>query len=83
MLQDDSEGFNSTRIDSEVYNELSVRYRARDDIEFFGGINNLFDNNPPEVPGANLGIPSAAAQDGNIYDNLGRYFFIGASISLD
>lgn len=81
LLQDDSESFNSTRIGSKTYHDLYARYRLRDNVEFHGGINNIFDNNPPEVPGANLGIPSAAAQDGNVYDNLGRYFFLGASVS--
>ncbi len=83
LLQDDSEGFNSTRINSEVYNDLFLRYRVSNNIELRGGVNNLFDNNPPEVPGANLGIPSAAAQDGNIYDNIGRYFFLGARVDLN
>jgi outer membrane receptor protein involved in Fe transport len=46
--------------------------------QLYGGINNIADKDPPFVPGVFQGIGSAAGATGSIYDNKGRFFFMGA-----
>jgi outer membrane receptor protein involved in Fe transport len=43
--------------------------------QVYGGINNIADKEPPFIPGVFQGI---GATTGSIYDNKGRFFFMGA-----
>jgi iron complex outermembrane recepter protein len=54
--------------------DLNGRIKASDKFEFFGGIQNLLDKQPPSV---NAGF-TATNTDETLYDTLGRRFFIGA-----
>lgn len=64
------------KIGDENYFDVSMRFRAGDNFEFFGGVNNILDNDPPLI---NSGI-SAANYDPAVYDALGRRFFVGATV---
>jgi outer membrane receptor protein involved in Fe transport len=48
---------------------------------FRAGINNIFDNNPPVIDTGNLGLSVLPFGNGNtypnVYDSLGREFFVG------
>lgn len=52
------------------YHDIQVRYQVTEDIEFFAGINNLFEEHPP----LNL---SGAGTGSAIFDNIGRFYYGG------
>lgn len=56
--------------------DLNARINATDNFEFFGGVQNLLDKQPPSV---NAGF-TATNTDETLYDVLGRRFFIGAKV---
>jgi iron complex outermembrane receptor protein len=60
--------------DNVIYHNLSAAYHLNDDWQVTGGIKNLFDTEPEEVPDGNdmNTVP-------NIYDVVGRTFFINTS----
>jgi iron complex outermembrane recepter protein len=58
--------------------DLRTSYKVNDQITLRGGILNLFDENPPRLPETFTGTGTGSSQ----YDNRGRYFFIGANVSL-
>jgi outer membrane receptor protein involved in Fe transport len=60
---------------SVVYFDLSAAIRLRDNLEFYGGIDNLTDVQPP-ILGFNFG--GDANTDPVLWDVIGRRFFIGA-----
>ena len=57
-----------------VYHDMSAAYHVSDDVRITGGVKNLFDTNPEEVPGGNdMGtVPG-------IYDVVGRTLFFNVS----
>ncbi len=60
--------------DDVIYHNISTAYHINDDWQVTGGIKNLFDTEPEEVPDGNdmNTVP-------NIYDVVGRTFFINTS----
>lgn len=62
-------------VDATVYNDLQANYRISDDVQVFGGINNLFDTDLPQPLGV-LGGESAG------YDRIGRFFYAGARFTF-
>ena len=58
--------------DSYFYHDLSASYQFNENIEMFGGIRNLTDEDPPMLDNANDGNT-----DPNTFDVVGRYFFAG------
>lgn len=64
------------------YFDLSASYRFNDGVTLRGGVNNVFDNDPP------LTTVAAIEDGGNgntypqFYDALGRYFFVGATLDF-
>ena len=64
------------KIKAQNYFDLSLRFRASENFEFYGGVDNLFDRQPPAV---NAGF-TATNTDETLYDVLGRRYFVGALI---
>jgi outer membrane receptor protein involved in Fe transport len=68
-------------IPSFSYFDLSFQYKLRDRYTFRGGVNNVFDRTPPILDSNNFGISAPPFGNGNtypqVYDPLGRVFFIG------
>jgi len=60
--------------DDVIYHNISAAYHINDDWQVTGGIKNLFDTEPEEVPDGNdmNTVP-------NIYDVIGRTFFVNTS----
>ena len=56
------------------YNDIRIDYEVNDQFTFFAGVDNALDELPP------LGLSGAGA-DSAVYDNFGRTFFAGFSIS--
>ena len=66
----------------QAYNwfDLSFNYRWKDRYTFTGGVNNLFDRDPPLIGSGE--IPSVIGNNNTIpgdWDSLGRYFFMGVT----
>jgi len=64
--------------DGQHYVDLAFSYAASDRIDVWGGINNVFDNDPPLI-GANQ---RRANTFPDTYDPFGTEFFLGASVRL-
>ena len=64
------------------YFDLSADWNVREGIDLHGGVNNVFDKNPPEVF-AGIAGPSQLGNGNTFpgtYDSLGRQFFVGVTI---
>ena len=62
-------------VGSVVYHDLSGSYSLNDSVTLSGGVNNLFDKQPPYFTGNN-----DSNTDPYTYDVLGRYFFVRANV---
>ena len=61
---------------AEHYFDLSFTAEVMDRVQVFGGINNLFSNEPPVVGSAQVRANTYPAT----YNSLGGEFFIGAQV---
>lgn len=68
--------FGTGPIKAESYFDLNARFKVAESFEFFGGVQNLFDKQPPSV---NAGF-TATNTDETLYDTLGQRFFAGAKV---
>lgn len=64
-------------IPSEVYTALNANYYVSERVEVYGGINNLFDDQPTAL-GFNLA--GDANVDPDVYDVIGRRYFVGMRV---
>jgi iron complex outermembrane recepter protein len=65
------------RLPTMSYLDLSASYTFRRDFQIRGGINNLFDKDPPIV--TNELIAGGAANSYELYDGLGRQLFLAVT----
>ena len=68
-------------IGSRIYHDVQLRARAGEHMDWFIGVNNLFDRKPPKLEdtvfyGTITGTTTAA----DIYDPIGRRFYFGAQV---
>ncbi|AZG36734.1 MULTISPECIES: TonB-dependent receptor [Shewanella] len=75
--KDDTSACYAPSVDSIVYHDLSGSYDLTSTVRLSGGVNNLFDKEPPYYTG-NLDSNT----DPYTYDVLGRYFFVRASVKF-
>jgi iron complex outermembrane recepter protein len=68
----------SAPIKGQNYFDLNARVKIVDSFELFGGVQNLFDKQPPAI-GSGF---TATNTDEITYDTLGRRFFIGAKVKF-
>lgn len=61
------------KIDAYSYFYLNGSWAVNDTLEFFGGVDNLFDKDPPRYASG-----FQYQTDPSTYDVIGRYFYIGA-----
>lgn len=72
------------KVDSYLYHDLQVRYALGDEgqYEVYAGVDNLLDEEPPElgqgIPGDITGTNTAA----DVYDAIRRYYYAGFKISF-
>ena len=65
------------RAEAVFYHDIRVSYERSDQLEVFAGINNLADRLPPDrIFGSSDSFGVAS------YDNLGRFFFFGTSLTF-
>jgi outer membrane receptor protein involved in Fe transport len=72
LTQDDVNLFFS-EISSKSYLALSFEFSLHDNVEIFGGVNNLTGTEPPLLVGAQ----TQANTDPSVYDVFGRQYFLG------
>ncbi len=70
------EDINNPKFGAEHYLDLSFIYDVMEKLQFYGGINNLLDNDPPITGGS----ASQANTFPSVYDVLGTEFFLGAKV---
>ncbi|MBL4815988.1 TonB-dependent receptor [Shewanella sp.] len=72
----------SVGIGSVTYHDLNVAYQPWDMAEFYIGVNNLFDQEPPKLitglPGSNTGTET----DAGTYDPIGRRYYAGVRLTF-
>ena len=78
-LHPDAVPIQQTTISSRVYIDLNGGYTFGDNIEVYGGINNVTDKDPPA-----LGLSAGGDSNTNVqtFDPLGRRFFIGIRVGF-
>lgn len=63
------------------YHDLSGRVNVTENVEFYGGLRNLFDRDPPRIPGAEAGGANfELGYQAGVYDSIGRTFFVGLRV---
>ncbi|HEX3943760.1 MAG TPA: TonB-dependent receptor [Rhizomicrobium sp.] len=66
------------------YFDIATNWTVHEGVQLHAGINNVFDKDPPLLDTNNLGVSSPPFGNGNtypqVYDALGRYVFVGATI---
>lgn len=73
-VQQTDEYYGGVEVDERFYSDVFASYRFKDDLTLQLGVNNLFDEHPPRTPSTYTG-----AFDGSLYDNIGRFFYVGFS----
>lgn len=71
----------NAKLGSQNYFDLSLSMQVHEQIRLRGGVNNLFDNDPPvsSVVGAGFGNGNTFPQ---VYDAVGRFIFLGATFEF-
>ncbi|QPG04889.1 TonB-dependent receptor [Salinimonas marina] len=67
----------SVTIGKEVYVDLQVSYFATDNFEFYGGVDNALDNDPPAILSGIAGSDTGTETDAGTYDPIGRQYYVG------
>ncbi len=66
------------KLDKQSYIDLLATWKIKDNYSFRAGVNNVFDNDPPLTGQTNCPAgPCNQNVYAQVYDSLGRYFFIG------
>lgn len=76
-VQQTDEYYGGIEVDERFYHDVSVNYEFDSGLAIQAGVNNLFDEAPPVTPSTYTG-----AFDGSLFDNIGRFFFVGFSVGL-
>ncbi len=76
-VQLSDEGLDRNDVSSRLYLDLTAAYDFTDRFQVSGGINNLTNQDPPKVVGADLLNPIFIGANGH-YENLGRYLHLAA-----
>lgn len=77
-MQAGVEGRDDNDVKSRLYNDLYASVEVARNFRLYAGINNLFDVDPPF--GA---LTYQGTGRGALYDNIGRYFFIGVNTKFN
>ncbi|NOX82007.1 MAG: TonB-dependent receptor [Alphaproteobacteria bacterium] len=63
------------RVGAKLYNDLYIGWQIEERATIYGGINNVFNVEPPNNPNTYLG-------GFGVYDNVGRFFYAGIRLKL-
>jgi outer membrane receptor protein involved in Fe transport len=62
-----------------IYHALRASVDVNDQFRFYGGVDNLTDEKPPY---GLLGVGGNATGNDGIYDNIGRFMYVGVSVKM-
>ena len=68
-------------VGSIFYQDLQFRY-THGKVQYYLGIDNLFDRKPPLIPSGLPGNTTGAETNAGIYDAIGRRYYAGIRIGL-
>ncbi len=68
--------------DSYNYFDLIARTRVGDHFSVYGGVNNIADEEPPQIGGSAIDGDANSGTNQGVYDGIGRTFYIGLSASF-
>jgi len=72
------------KISSYDYFDIAGDYTIREGISIHGGVQNVFDKDPPLLDSNNVGVSAPPFGNGNtypqVYDSLGRTIFLGVTV---
>jgi hypothetical protein len=71
----------SASVGSKTYQDVQVRY-AYNKMEFYLGIDNLFDTKAPVIPSGLPGNTTGAETNAGIYDAIGRRYYAGFRVGI-
>jgi outer membrane receptor protein involved in Fe transport len=69
------------KVDAEFYLDMQMRFTPGDNYEFYIGVDNVLDNDPPIISGL-AGSNSGTETDAGTYDAIGRRFYAGATLKF-
>ena len=72
-----AEGRSDNDVKARFYNDLYASVAINDQFRLYGGVNNLFDVDPPFSA-----VTFQGTGRGALFDNIGRYFFVGVNSSF-
>ncbi|MBT8099675.1 MAG: TonB-dependent receptor [Gammaproteobacteria bacterium] len=70
---------NNVPVDAQYYWDLNGTYQINDRVQLFAGVSNVLDEQPPLIGFRAGGDSNTQAQ---LYDTIGRRYFLGARVSL-
>lgn len=70
------------RIKAIYYSDLQLQLNTAGRIQFYTGVNNLFDVSPPPIISGLPGNVTGAETDSGTYDAIGRRFYAGIRVKL-
>lgn len=78
-----SDAYADEKIEPYNYFDFAFTYKLKDNYTLRGGINNIFDKDPPIIDSNGYGISAPPFGNGNtypgVYDTLGRTIFLGVT----
>ncbi|HEY0446300.1 MAG TPA: TonB-dependent receptor [Allosphingosinicella sp.] len=69
-------------VPSEFLLDMQLRWAPGDNYEFYVGVDNLLDNNPPLIPSGLPGNSTGTETFAGDYDVIGRRFYAGATLKF-
>jgi outer membrane receptor protein involved in Fe transport len=76
IAADDAYANNALPVDAQYYWDMSGNYAFNDKIDLFGGVNNVLNDAPPVIGYRAGGDSNTQVQ---LYDTVGRRYFVGAT----
>lgn len=65
--------------DPETYHDIQVRYGFGENLSVFAGVNNIFDNDPPNLPSGTSSADTGCNRPCSVYDPFGRVYQFGVT----
>lgn len=76
------EGSELYRIGAEFVTDMQLRFTPGEKYEFYLGVDNLFDNEPPPIISGLPGNDTGTETDAGTYDPIGRRFYAGVRLKF-
>ncbi|MBL4827790.1 MAG: hypothetical protein JKY66_08785 [Spongiibacteraceae bacterium] len=69
-------------VDEQFYHDVYVSFAVEDDVgyEFFAGIKNIENNEPPYIPSPSSNSDTGTGTAAAVYDVIGRYYYAGVKV---